>query len=70
METGELVGNQIEANKREERQKVVQFTIPKSLADEFKGACGRNGRAMKDVVEDLMNRYVQQLPLSESKGMS
>ena len=47
METGELVGSQIEANKREERQKVVQFTIPKSLADEFKGACGRNGRAIE-----------------------
>ena len=60
MEKDTLTGQEIELESpnRNIRLKVVQFAIPKSLADEFKGACGTNGISMKDVIEEFMTGYV------------
>ena len=49
----------LESPKRDVRLKVIQFAVPKSLADEFKGACGRKGVTMKEVVEEFMAGYVK-----------
>ena len=49
----------LETPKRDVRLKVIQFAVPKSLADEFKSACYRKGKNMKEIIEEFMTRYVK-----------
>lgn len=50
--------NETLLHEEEVEMKTTQFTLPKSLLDEFKSVCAATGFSMKDVVGKLMNLYI------------
>ena len=48
-----------ESNNDDRKLKVVQYTLPLALCNKFKGACYVNGESMKDVIQEMMVRYVE-----------